>query len=160
MATWQERIHWPKWLPTSRWHHNGLDGVLNHQPHDCLLNRLFRRRSKRTSKLHVTGLCAGNSPWPVNSPHTWPVTRKIFPFHDVIMKLMPLITGNTDVYSTTRFWLATKAHIYSAQLALSDLMWIHHTNVHGYGERSHTMMSSFLRHIFPTHANRSWLKSQ
>ena len=29
---------------------------------DCLLNRLFRRRSRKTSKLHVTGLCAGNSP--------------------------------------------------------------------------------------------------
>ena len=29
---------------------------------DCLLNRLFRRRSKKTSKLCVTGLCAGNSP--------------------------------------------------------------------------------------------------
>ena len=24
--------------------------------------------------------------WPVNSPHKWPVTRKMFPFHDVIMK--------------------------------------------------------------------------
>ena len=23
--------------------------------------------------------------WPVNSPHTWPVTRKMFPFDDVIM---------------------------------------------------------------------------
>ena len=37
-------------------------GVPNYQPHDCLLNRLFRHRSKKTSKLHVTGLCAGNSP--------------------------------------------------------------------------------------------------
>ena len=27
-----------------------------------VLNRLFRRRSKKTSKLPVTGLCAGNSP--------------------------------------------------------------------------------------------------
>ena len=27
-----------------------------------VLNRLFRRRSKKTSKLRVTGLCAGNSP--------------------------------------------------------------------------------------------------
>ena len=27
----------------------------------CLLNRLFRRRSKKTSKLRVTGLCAGKS---------------------------------------------------------------------------------------------------
>ena len=24
------------------WRHNGRDGVSNHQPHDCLLNRLFR----------------------------------------------------------------------------------------------------------------------
>ena len=24
--------------------------------------------------------------WPVNSPHKWPVTRKMFPFDDIIMK--------------------------------------------------------------------------
>ena len=46
-----------------QWRHNGGDSVSNHQPHECLLNRLFRRRSKKTSKLRVTGLCAGNSPW-------------------------------------------------------------------------------------------------
>ena len=45
-----------------QWHHNGHDGVSNHQPHDCLLNRLFRCRSKKTSKLHIIGLCVGNSP--------------------------------------------------------------------------------------------------
>ena len=56
------RTH-PKVLPKSlQWRHNDHDGVSNHQPHDCLLNRLFRRRSKKTSKLRVTGLCAGNSP--------------------------------------------------------------------------------------------------
>ena len=44
------------------WRHNGRDGVSNHQPHHCLFNRLFKRRSKKTSKLRVTGLCAGNSP--------------------------------------------------------------------------------------------------
>ena len=44
------------------WRHNGPDGISNHQPHDCLLNRLFGHRSKKTSKLCVTGLCAGNSP--------------------------------------------------------------------------------------------------
>ena len=47
---------------TLQWRQNGHDNVSNHQPHDCLLNRLFRRRSKKTSKLRVTGLCAGNSP--------------------------------------------------------------------------------------------------
>ena len=42
-----------------QWCHYGHDGVSNHQPHHCLPNRLFRRRW--TSKLRVTGLCAGNS---------------------------------------------------------------------------------------------------
>ena len=42
--------------------HNEHDGVSNHQPYDCLLTRLFRRRLKKTSKLRVTGLCVGNSP--------------------------------------------------------------------------------------------------
>ena len=68
-----------------RWRHNDHDSVSNHQPHGCLLNRLFRRRSKKTSKLSVTGLYAGNSPGPVNSPHKGPVTRKMFPFDYVIM---------------------------------------------------------------------------
>ena len=49
------------WDITLQWRHNGHDSVSNHQPHYCLLNRLFRRRSKKTSKLCVTGLCAGNS---------------------------------------------------------------------------------------------------
>ena len=45
-----------------QWRLNERDGVSNHQPHDCLLNGLFRRKSKKTSKLRVTGLCAGNLP--------------------------------------------------------------------------------------------------
>ena len=67
------------------WRHNDHDGISNHQTHGCLLNRSFGRRSKKTSKLRVTGLCAGNSPGHVNSPHKGPVTRKMFPFDDVIM---------------------------------------------------------------------------
>ena len=50
------------WWQSLQWRHNGPDDVSNHQPHDCLLNRLFRHRPKKTSKLRVTGLCAGNSP--------------------------------------------------------------------------------------------------
>ena len=49
------------WVLALQWRHNEYDCVSNHQPHDCLFNRLFRRRSKKTSKLHVTGLCEGNS---------------------------------------------------------------------------------------------------
>ena len=45
-----------------QWCHNEHDGISNHWHLDCLLNRLFRHRSKKTSKLHVTGLCEGNPP--------------------------------------------------------------------------------------------------
>ena len=45
-----------------QWRHNEHDGVSIHQHHECLLSRLFRRRSKKTSKLRITGLCVGNSP--------------------------------------------------------------------------------------------------
>ena len=70
------------------WRHNDHDRFSNYQPRGCLLNCLFRRKSKKTSKLRVTGLCVGNSPGPVNSPHKGPVTRNMFPFDDVIMKFI------------------------------------------------------------------------
>ena len=47
---------------TLQWRHNERDGVSNHQPYECLLDHLFRRRSKKISKLRVTCLCAGNAP--------------------------------------------------------------------------------------------------
>ena len=44
------------------WRHNERNGI-SHQLHlHCLLKCWFRHRSKETSKLHVTGLCVGNSP--------------------------------------------------------------------------------------------------
>ena len=71
-------------LQSLRWRHNERDGVSNHQHHDCLLNLLFRHRSKKTSKLRVIGLCEGNSLLiSVNSLHKGPVTRKKIPFDDV-----------------------------------------------------------------------------
>ena len=73
------------------WRHNDHDGISNHQPDGCL----FRLRSKKASKLHVTGLCAGNSPGPVNSPHKWPVTWKMFPFDDVIVWILIKISLNS-----------------------------------------------------------------
>ena len=65
-----------------QWRHNDHDIVSNHQPHGCLLTRLFRRRSKKTSKL--------------NSRHKGPVTRKMFPFDDVIMYNTGLSSCQTE----------------------------------------------------------------
>ena len=67
-----------------QWRHNERDGVSNQQPHDCLLNRLFRRRSKKTSKLRVTGLCEGNSPVTCEFPAQRASNAKMFPLDDVI----------------------------------------------------------------------------
>ena len=51
-----------QWMYSLQWRHNEHDCVSNHQPHDCLLNQLFRHRSKKIWKLRITGLCVGNSP--------------------------------------------------------------------------------------------------
>ena len=42
-------------------------------------------------KLHVTGLCEGNSRWPVNSPHKRPVMWKMLPFDGVIMSFVSFL---------------------------------------------------------------------
>ena len=85
-----------------RWRHSGRDGVSNHKPHDCLLNRLFRRKSKKTSKLRVTGFVGGIHRGPVNSPHKWPVTREMSQFDDVFMQrfyvLSPFAADKTYLY--------------------------------------------------------------
>ena len=41
--------------------------------------------------------------WPVNSPHKWPVTRKIFPFDDVIMKWSALLSFRVGSMWTSRW---------------------------------------------------------
>ena len=63
-----------------QWRQNGRDGVSNHQPRDCLLNRLLRHRSK-------------------NSPHKGQVTRKMFPFDDVIMTRLAPSQWETSLQS-------------------------------------------------------------
>ena len=56
------------WSSALLWRHNGRDSASNHQPHGCLpfipYNRLFMRRWKQTSKLRITGLCAGTDEFP------------------------------------------------------------------------------------------------
>ena len=83
-------LPWGKWGSnlTLQWRHNGRDGVSNHQLHEFLLNRLFRRRSKKTSKLRVTGLCEGNSPVTGEFPAQMASNAEKVPFDNVIMKVL------------------------------------------------------------------------
>ena len=74
-----------------QWRRNEHDGVGNHRRHDCLLNLLFRLRSRKTSKLRVTGICEGNHRY---SLHKWPVPRKMFPSDDGIMSVLQHSVSN------------------------------------------------------------------
>ena len=49
-----------------QWRHNDRNDVSNYRHLDCLLNRLFRRISKKTPKLRVIGLCEGTSSCDIN----------------------------------------------------------------------------------------------
>ena len=69
-----------------QWRYYGRDLVSNHRRLDCLLNRLLRRRWQKTLKLRVPALCGGIHRWPLNYHHKGPVTRKMFPFDDIIMR--------------------------------------------------------------------------
>ena len=71
-------------LSALQWRHDERYGVSNLQPHDCLLNHLFRRRSKKTSKLRVTALCEGNSPVTGEFPAQRASDAEKIPFDDVI----------------------------------------------------------------------------
>ena len=57
-----------------QWRHSEHHGVAHHRRLDCLLNRLFRRRSKKTSTLRVTDLGEGIHRWPLDSAHKGTLT--------------------------------------------------------------------------------------
>ena len=68
-----------------QWPHNEPTGISNHRRLDCLFNHLFKLTLKETSEPALLTLCEGNHRWPTDSPHKGLVTRKPFPFEDVIM---------------------------------------------------------------------------
>ena len=78
-----------KWSDTLQWRHNERDGVSNHQPRDSLLYSGAGQRKHQSSASLV--FVWGIPRWPVNSPHKRPVTRKMFPFDNVIMKKAEII---------------------------------------------------------------------
>ena len=133
------KIMWPF---SSQWRHNGRDGVSNHRRIYCLLNRLFRHRSQKTSKFRVTGLCEGNSPvtgefpaqrasnaeyvsiwWrhhvsvPVQCPRRWTGSH----LHAWLTWLIrSTATGANDVYQLKpRLWL--RKFLVSIQWKMSEL---------------------------------------
>ena len=90
-------------LISLQWRHNGRDGISNHQPHDYLLavdSGAYQRKHQRSASL---AFVRGIHRWPVNSPHKGLVTRKMFPFDDVIMFF-------ERVANSTLLWDVCKNH--------------------------------------------------
>ena len=82
-----------------------MGAIANHQPHNCLLKHLFRSRSKKTPKLHVTGPCTNGQ-----------LRRKRF----------PLMTSSSYIciimlYVITLSWLAREGKIWVNGMSLSYL---------------------------------------
>ena len=94
-----------------QWRHNELAGVSNHQTHDCLPNRLFTCKSKKTSNSASLAFVMGIHRRPVNSPRKGPVTRKMFPFDVVIVW-----------YTNPHLYSHLLASAYSLQIILRTLI--------------------------------------
>ena len=82
-----------------RKHHNEIDSVSDHLPHEWLLNLLFRRRKYRRKHQCSESLAfvRGIHRSPVNSPQKGSVTRKMFTCDDVIMSVGAKIFNICDI---------------------------------------------------------------
>ena len=124
MAIWRKRswrdaidgsmLHTENYLSmtcpqTLQWRHNECDGVSNQWRLDCLLNRLFRRRSKKTSNFRATVLCEGNPAVTGEFPAQWASNIEMLPFNDVIV-ITAISEKNKQTMST--IWSGTKTEWY------------------------------------------------
>ena len=74
-----------------------------------------REHQSSASLAFVWGIHLG----PVNSPHKWPVTRKMFPFDDVIM--ITVCRSSRAIFHKSHWWIAYNAHKNGIQLWASRL---------------------------------------
>ena len=99
--TWCNYFNVPKsrrniWSPL-QWRHNEHDSVLKSPAIAIVYSTVYsdadqRKHQSSASLAFVRGIHRG----PVNSPHKWPVTRKLFPFDDVIMLFGLISVSNRD----------------------------------------------------------------
>ena len=77
--------------------------------------------------------------WPLNSPHKWPVTRKMFPFDDVII-LSHTHTDSSNIACPNTRWMVNNTANLSSQLRTCVLetivkgsdKWLHPTDTVGF----------------------------
>ena len=92
------KIIWIQKFPL-QWRHNGRDGVSNRSLTIVFSIVYWDANQRKHQSSASLAFVRGSHRGPVNSPHKWPVTRKMFPFHDVIMDSGPF----TSVYGLGPF---------------------------------------------------------
>ena len=139
-----------------QWRHNECDSVSKHRRRDCLLSRLFRRRSKKTWKLCVTGLCAGNSMVAGEVP-AWRASNAeivsiYWPHHGVTRCVIPSFQG----YACRKMYERSKAAIFTE---FFTVIW-HHEAVFVLSHHYMTMKRSIDGKSGIAHIPRRWMKSE
>ena len=88
-------------LYSLQWRHNERLGVSNN-PASRLFTQPFIQGADQRKRQSSAWLAfvRGIHRWPVNSPHKGPVTRKVFPFDDVIM-LSEVLSPRYHIFPTT-----------------------------------------------------------
>ena len=116
----KEAVKWTIGMNSLQWRHNERGGVSNHQRLDCLPNRLFRHRSKKTSKLRVTGLCERNTPVAGEFPAQKTSNADMFPFNDAIMLADFCLNSTTRRYLFICETVSYVGHVHTSSLKQAE----------------------------------------
>ena len=136
-----------------QWRYNERDGVSNHRRLECLRNRLFIIMSAIASQITgVSSVCAtscsgadqrkrqsfaslafvrGIHRSPVDSPHKRQVTRKMFPFYDVIMNSQ-FLARSSGMGWWPLFLMTLKPRLVITPLNISILPWVSASSIGGH----------------------------
>ena len=94
--------------------------------------------------------------WPVNSPHKWPVTRRMFPFDDVIMLRQPPVMASLAPWQLSVFISMSHARLTARVWPDDDISEYVHISVWGdhlvYAicSTSHVSHALLLRKLYTT----------
>ena len=95
-----------------------------------------RKHQSSASLAFVRGFHRG----PVNSPHKWPVTRKLFPFDDVIMMKL-------DHIYLYAFWLFQTLWHFDHLLLCQSIKIVHNRRQKHNLKNYHTLRTSYIQHM-------------
>ena len=108
------------------WRHHGHNSVSNHQPHDFYSTVYSDTDQRKYQSSASLAFVRGIHRRPVNSPHKWPVTRKMFPFDDVIMFGEKKMEGRGNISNVNDQPTARPQHNVELYMIISwyDILWI------------------------------------